>query len=54
VCISDFVSTAKAINEYIIKTTGFSPVFCVENVKCDNVYSDDPEAKNSIYFNVNK
>ena len=22
----------EAVNEYIIKTTGFSPVFCVENM----------------------
>ena len=26
----------EAVNEYIIKTTGFSPVFCVE-LKYDNV-----------------
>jgi hypothetical protein len=42
------VPTTKAVNEYIINTTGFSPVFCVENMRSDGVRSDGvhPEEKN--------
>jgi hypothetical protein len=45
------VPTTKAVNGFIIKTTGFSPFFCVENIttrtKPDGVYPKG-EAKNSI------
>jgi hypothetical protein len=40
------VPTTKAINEYIIKTTGFTSFFCVENMTMSMTCSDGvhPEA----------